>query len=309
MTVAVLFPGQGSQYPGMADPWTSHHAGRALLQDASDALGYDVVEACREEARLSDTAALQPILFACELAAFRVLEAEGVEVDMAAGHSLGEFAALVAAGAVPFRRALEVVVERGRATGEAAQEVRGAMSAIVGPSPDEVQELCRIAGRGDVLAVAAENAPRQAVVSGTVAAVERAEALARSRGARVVRLDVAGAFHSPLMRPALPPLRQALAWLPFYFPRFPVVPNASGRPLTHPEALRDVLSRHLVSTVRWERSMRAMAAAGITLFVEAGPGEVLARLARRCVPGARAVSVGSPAEVSALASSMKVSRP
>jgi [acyl-carrier-protein] S-malonyltransferase len=298
---AVLFPGQGSQYPGMADPWSDHPEGRAVLEEASAVLGYDVIEACRDDARLADTAVVQPALFACDLAALRVLEAEGLGFEMAAGHSLGEFAALVAAGATDLGPTLEAVVERGLAMHEAAETTPGAMSALVGISPAEAAEIVRVAGRGDVLMVANENSPKQTVVSGSVPAVERAEDLARSRKARVVRLNVAGAFHSPLMQPALDRVRTAVARLEFRQPRFPVVPNASGRPTSQPSALRDLLSRHLVSPVKWERSIRAMAEAGVDLFVEAGPGEVLAKLAKRAAPGVRAVSAGSPAEALALA--------
>ncbi|MGH2573668.1 MAG: ACP S-malonyltransferase [Actinomycetota bacterium] len=302
MKIAVLFPGQGSQYPGMADPWTGHPAGKDVMAEASDVLGYDVVEACRDEERLADTSVVQPALFACDLAAFRVLESEGLRFAMAAGHSLGEFVALAAAGAVEPKEALAAVVERGRAMQEASEGRRGAMTALVGLSAEEAATICATAGRGDVLTVANENSPKQTVVSGSIEAIERAEEMARSRGARVVRLNVAGAFHSPLMQPALGRVRQAVASMTFREPRFPVVPNASARPSAHPSALRDLLSRHLVSPVRWDRSMRAMADAGIELFVEAGPGEVLSKLVKRCVPGARGVAAGSPAEADALAS-------
>jgi [acyl-carrier-protein] S-malonyltransferase len=298
---AVLFPGQGSQYPGMADPWADHPSGRAVLDEASAVLGYDVIEACRDEARLADTAVVQPALFACDLAALRVLEAEGLSFDMAAGHSLGEFVALVAAGATDLGPTLEAVVERGLAMHDASEVTPGAMSALVGISPAEAAEIVKMAGRGDVLMVANENSPKQTVVSGSVPAVERAEDLARSRKARVVRLKVAGAFHSSLMQPALDRVRTAVARLEFREPQFPVVPNASGRPTSQPSALRDLLSRHLVSPVKWERSIRAMAEDGVDLFVEAGPGEVLAKLAKRGAPNVRAVSTGSPAEARALA--------
>jgi [acyl-carrier-protein] S-malonyltransferase len=299
---AVLFPGQGSQYAGMADPWTLHPDARTVLEEAGEVLGYDVVAACREGDRLADTAVVQPALFACDLAAYRALEAEGLRWDAAAGHSLGEFVALVAAGATDLRPTLQAVVERGRAMQDASEKNPGAMTALVGLSPEEAADICRVAGRGDVLMVANENSPKQTVLSGSVPAIERAEDLARSRKCRVVRLKVAGAFHSPLMRPALDRVRAAIARLVFRAPRFPVIPNASGRPTSHPSALRDLLSRHLVSPVKWERSMRAAAAElGVETYVEAGPGDVLAKLAKRCVPGARATSVGTPSEARALA--------
>jgi [acyl-carrier-protein] S-malonyltransferase len=299
---AVLFPGQGSQYPGMADPWADHPEARPVLDESSQVLGYDVIEACRDESRLVDTATVQPALFACDLAAFRVLEGEGFRFDAAAGHSLGEFVALVAAGATDLQPALEAVVERGRAMHEAGEINPGAMTALVGLSPDEAADICRVAGRGDVLMVANENSPKQTVLSGSVPAIERAEELAKSRKCRVVRLKVAGAFHSPLMRPALDRVRAAVARLQFRAPRFPVIPNASGRPTAQPSALRDLLARHLVSPVKWERSMRAAASElSVEWFVEAGPGDVLSKLAKRCVPEARATSVGTPDEARALA--------
>lgn len=306
MSIAVVFPGQGSQYPGMADPWASHAAGRAALEEASEVLGWDVIEAARDEEKLADTAIVQPALFACDMAAFRVLQDQGLRFEAAAGHSLGEFAALVAAGAVEFGPMLEAVVERGKAMHDAAERSPGAMTALVGLSPQEAAEICNVAGRGDVLMVANENSPKQTVVSGSVAAIERAEELARSRRARTVRLKVAGGFHSPLMRPALDRVRAAIARLRFDTPSMPVVPNASGQPVEHPFALRDLLSRHLVSPVKWERSMRAMAEMGVDTFVEAGPGDVLSKLAKRCVPGARAVAVGTPGEAQALAADLGV---
>jgi [acyl-carrier-protein] S-malonyltransferase len=299
---AVLFPGQGSQYAGMADPWLDHPEARTVVDRCSEVLGYDVAEAARSDERLSDTAVVQPALFACDLAAFGVLEEEGLRWNAAAGHSLGEFVALVATGATDLGPTLEAVAERGRAMHEAGQANPGAMTALVGLSPDEAADICRVAGRGDVLMVANENSPKQTVLSGSVPAIERAEDLARSRRCRVVRLRVAGAFHSPLMRPALDRVRAAIARLEFRAPRFPVIPNASGRPTSQPSALRDLLSRHLVSPVRWERSIRAAGdELGVELFVEAGPGDVLAKLAKRCAPGARATSVGTPGQARALA--------
>ena len=300
MKIAALFPGQGSQFPGMADPWLEHPAGREALEACSEALGYDVADACRDEEQLKDTAIVQPALFSCDLAAARVLEAEGVTFSMAAGHSLGEFVALVVAGATDLAPTIDAVVERGRAMHDAGEQNPGTMSALVGISPAEAEEIVRTAGRGDVLTVANENSPKQTVVSGTLEAVERAEELVRSRGAKAVRLKVAGAFHSSLMQPAAERVRKAVASLAFREPRFPVVPNASGRPSTQPSALRDLLGRHVVSPVKWERSMRAMDEEGIALYVEAGPGDVLTKLVKRCVPGARAVSVDGPQDAKAV---------
>lgn len=294
MRIGVLFPGQGSQYPAMADAWVDDKHAKRVLNKASKVLGWDVVEASRDAEALKRTDIVQPAIFACDLAAYSVLREEGVPCHAVAGHSLGEYAALVAAGVVDLRHGLEALAVRARAMQEASERNPGAMTALVGMSVEEAREVCEVAGRGDTLAVANENGPRQTVLSGSVAAVERAEELARTRGAKTVRLQVAGAFHSPLMDPAVQPVREAISRMNFHAPRFPVVPNASGKPTTQPLALRDLLSRHLSSPVKWDASLRAMAETGITLFVEAGPGDVLAKLARRAVPGAEVRTVGSP---------------
>jgi [acyl-carrier-protein] S-malonyltransferase len=303
--VAALFPGQGSQYAGMADPWMSHAGGRSALEEVSEVWGRDVVALCRDEDALGTTELVQPALFACDIAAFRVLEAEGVEFTAAAGHSLGEYVALVAAGAVDLPAAFRAVLERGRAMQDASNAEPGGMTALIGLTPEIAAEVCRVAGRGDVLEVANENAPKQIVLSGSAAALERAEELARARGAKAIRLKVSGAFHSPLMRPALDRVREAISRMEFREPRLAVVPNASGRPTRQPAALRDLLSRHLVSPVRWDRSIRALADAGIEGFVEAGPGDVLSKLVRRIVPGAAVWPVGSPESAAAVARSIE----
>lgn len=303
--LALLFPGQGSQYPGMADPWTSHPASAAALQEASDAFGFDIVEAGRDESQLDRTDVSQPVVFACDVAAFRVIQESGLEASAICGHSLGEFAALVAAGAISFKDAIEVVRERSQAMAEACRAEPGAMSALVGLSAEEAAEVCRIAGRGGVLVVANENGPKQTVVSGSVAAIELAERLARDSGARPVRLRVEGAFHSPLMRPALERVRSAIARAPITGSTVTVIPNASGKPERRGPVIRDLLSRQLLSPVRWDRSMRSLADIGIDLVIEAGPGDVLAKLARRSVPGATTVSLGTPGEILAFADGLQ----
>lgn len=297
--VAVVFPGQGSQFPGMADPWTGHDVSREVLERTSAALGRDVVEGCRDEGALARTDLVQPALLACGVAAFRVLEAEGCAFMGAAGHSLGEFAALVATGALELEDALEVVLVRGRAMAEAGAARPGAMCALLGTGPEQAAELCSAARGDDVLVVANENSPQQVVLSGSVAAIERAEALAAERGIRAVRLKVAGAFHSPLMGPAIEPLAEALDRVVFRTPRFPIAENVTGELTTDPEELRSLLKRQVVSPVRWNRCVEALAAAGAGTFVEAGPGDVLTKLAKRIVPLARAVAVGSPADAAA----------
>ena len=298
--VAVVFPGQGSQYAGMADPWLAHGAGRSVLDECSEVLGYDIAALCRDAEALSRTDVVQPALFACDVAAYRVLESEGVHPVVVAGHSLGEYAALVAAGVLDLEPTLKAVAERGAATHEAAQSHPGAMTALVGLGPEEAAEISRIAGRGDVLAVANENSASQTVLSGTVAAVERVEALARTRRVKAVRLKVEGAFHSPLMQPALDRVRRAIAGLEFREPRLAVIPNASGHPTTSPQEIRDLLGRQLLSPVRWSRTMESLAELSADTLIEAGPSDVLTRLARRSIRNVRAVAVGSPEDVRSL---------
>jgi [acyl-carrier-protein] S-malonyltransferase len=305
MPVAVVFPGQGSQITGMADPWLEHPAGRSVIDAVSHAMERDLPALCRDEKALRTTEIVQPALFACDLAAFRVLEAEGASFSAAAGHSLGEFVALVAAGTLELRPALDLVIARGRAMQEAADERPGTMTALLGIRAADAAEVCAIAGRGDVLAVANENAPKQSVLSGSVEAIERAEELARSRGAKALRLRVAGAFHSPLMQPAVPAIRDAVSRLRFERPRFPVVPNVTGHPTSEPSALRDALTRHVVSPVRWERTIQSFASAGIDTVVEAGPGDVLTKLARRTVEGIRAVAVRTPEQAAVFAAGLE----
>lgn len=303
--IAIVFPGQGSQYPGMADPWTSHPASARALEEGSAAFGFDVVEAGRDDANLDRTDVSQPVVFACDVAAWRVVEETGLQPVAICGHSLGEFAALVAAGALSFPDAIEVVKERARAMAEACRAEPGAMSALVGLSAEEAAEVCTTAGRGDVLVVANENGPKQTVVSGSLAAIELAERLARDRGARPVRLRVEGAFHSPLMRPAMDAVRSTIARAPVHDSRVPVIPNASGEPERRGPVLRDLLARQLLAPVRWERSMRALGGLGVDIVVEAGPGDVLSKLARRTVPGARTVSLGTPGEIVAFADGLR----
>lgn len=305
MGIGVLFPGQGSQYVGMADPWLDHPEGRAQIEAASEALGWDVAEAARSPQKLERTEVVQPAVLACDLAAFAVLRAEGVPVGAAAGHSLGEYAALIAAGAVPLQEGLATLATRAEAMAKASDQNPGGMTALIGISPEDAREICEVAGRGDVLTVANENAPKQIVLSGSIPAVERAEVLARGRGGKSVRLPVAGAFHSPLMQPAVQPVREAISRIQFQAPAFAVVPNASGKPTTQPLVLRDLLARHLISPVLWSRSIEAMSRSGIEWFVEAGPGDVLGKLARRIVPGATVRFVGSPQDARTVATELR----
>ena len=300
--VAVLFPGQGSQYQGMADPWAGHPAGRSILQEASDAMGRDIVAECHDDDALATTEFVQPALLACDVAAFRVLEAEGVAPVGVAGHSLGEFAALVAADVVSLPDALDTVVIRGAAMQRAGEERPGAMTALLGVGAGEAATLCDEVRGADELVVANENSPAQAVISGSVAAIERAETVAKERRIRAVRLPVAGAFHSPLMEPARAEIDERLDAMAFAAPRCPVAENVAGTLVSDPDELRSLMKRQVVSPVRWASSILALAEAGAGAFLEAGPGDVLTKLMKRIVPDAAARAVGSPEEARAAAS-------
>ena len=304
MAIAVVFPGQGSQFAGMADPWAEHPVGGQVLDEASSAMGRDVAADAHDETALATTEFVQPALLACSVAGFRVLEAEGLSgIVGAAGHSLGEFSALVAAGVLSLQGALRVVVVRGEAMQRAAEVAPGTMTALLGSSPDDAEALCEEARGDDVLMVANRNSPAQSVISGSVAAIERAEALAAGRRLRAVRLNVAGAFHSPLMQPDLQPILHELEQLTFEPPAFPIAENVSGSLVADAAELRSLLERHVVSPVRWQEDAHALAAAGATTFLECGPGDVLTKLAKRVVPGATALAVGSPEAAVAAVSS------
>jgi [acyl-carrier-protein] S-malonyltransferase len=279
----------------MADPWVGHPAGKAVLDEASEALGRDVVAGCHEEAALATTGFVQPALVACGLAGFRVLVDEGMAAPVGvAGHSLGEFSALVAAEVFTLPEVLRIVVVRGEAMQRAGEERPGAMAALLGVGRDAAEALCEDAREGDVLVVANLNSPVQVVISGSVAAVDRAETLAKERRIRAVRLPVAGAFHSPLMEPAVEMIDAALDGVAVRAPRFPVAENVSGTLVDDPAELMALLHRHVVSPVRWEDCARALAAAGATTFAEPGAGDVLTKLQKRIDPEVRGAAVGSP---------------
>ena len=301
MHAAIVFPGQGSQFTSMADVWITHAAARAVLDDATDAMGRDVVAGCRDDDALATTEFVQPAILACDVAAFRVLDAFGIAFVGAAGHSLGEFAALVAAGVLALGDALRIVAVRGRAMQAAGEARPGTMTALLGVGSADAAALCDDARGDDVLLIANENSPQQVVISGSVPAIERAEALAGERELRAVRLNVAGAFHSPLMEPAVEPLSAAISEAAFAPPRFPIASNVTGALVSDPAELRALAQRHVVSPVRWGSCAGALRGLGADTFVEAGPGDVLTKLAKRAVPGARAVAVGSPEAASALA--------
>lgn len=291
--VAWLFPGQGSQETGMGrDVAEAYPAARAVFERADAMLGYPLSRLCFEgpDEALRETAQQQPAIFVTSLAIFEAARSGGVLPDarVAAGHSLGEYAALVAAGALTFEDGLRLVEARGRLMQEASAAGPGAMAAIIGLDRAAVERVCAETGAE----LCNDNAPAQIVVGGPPDIVERAMAKAKDAGAqRVVQLAVSGAFHTSLMRPAAEGMARALADCRFADPVVPVISNVTARPLTSAAELREELVAQLTSPVRWVESVRTMAEGGARVFYEIGPGRVLAGLVRRIVPEATVINL------------------
>ena len=286
MGFAAVFPGQGSQSVGMlADLASAFPAVAATFEEASLALGYDLWRVCREgpAERLNSTECTQPAMLAAGVAAWRVWVEEGGGAPAAmAGHSLGEYSALVCAGAVAFPDAVALVAARGRFMQEAVPAGEGAVAAVLGLDDDRVETVCRAAERGEVVRPVNFNAPGQVVLAGHAAAVTRAIGLAREAGARrAVLLPLSVPVHSPLMVPAAERFRARLEETGFAPPRVPVIANVGVEPHGDAASIRDRLVRQLFSPVPWAATVRALAARGIGTVVEPGPGRVLAGLNRR----------------------------
>ncbi|HET6342265.1 MAG TPA: ACP S-malonyltransferase [Gemmatimonadota bacterium] len=304
--VAFQFPGQGSQVVGMGAALAdAYPEARAAFREADEILGFAISTICWEGPgeRLRATENAQPALLAHSVAVVRVLSGRGVRPDWAAGHSLGEFSAHVAAGSVTFDDALRLVRARGEAMAEAGRSSPGSMAAVLGLDDVAVAALCRAVRReGEVLEPANFNAPGQIVISGTRQAIRRAVDEARDHGARkAVELPVSGAFHSPLMAPAAARLAEALSGVELREARIPVVANVDAAPVTDPEAIRSRLLEQLTAPVRWTDCVKRLRELGAIRFVEPGPGAVLTGLLKRIDRELGGQAVGGPEEVETLA--------
>lgn len=305
---AFLFPGQGSQKIGMGKAWAeAFPAARGVFEEASEALGFDVAKLCWEgpESELQLTANTQPAILTASVAIERVLADYGLVPDAVAGHSLGEYSALVAAGVLGLPDAVRLVRRRGELMQESVPVGVGAMAAILGldaAAVRDVADLAADAASGEVCSVANYNSPEQTVIAGHKAAVERAMALAKERGAkRALPLPVSAPFHCALMGPARAGLAPMLAATRFSPARLPVVVNIDARPCSAGEALREALERQIDGPVRWVESVRWLHdEMDVRRFVEVGPGSVLAGLVKRIVPGVETTSIQEPAALAAL---------
>jgi [acyl-carrier-protein] S-malonyltransferase len=307
MAIAFVFPGQGSQQVGMGKALAENFpAAKAVFDEVDEALGEKLSAIMWEgpEDKLTLTANTQPALLAVSIAVLRVLEKErGLKISSAqfvAGHSLGEYSALCAAGAFSLADAAKLLRVRGNAMQAAVPVGQGGMTALIGTDIDQAREIAKEAAQGEVLEVANDNGGGQVVVSGHKAAAERVIEIAKAKGVkRALPLPVSAPFHSPLMEPAAEIMREALALVTVNTPKPPVVANMTAQAETDPDTIRKLLVQQVTGTVRWRESVAYMAQNGVTRFVELGSGKVLAGLVKRIAEGVEGQSVGTPDDIAA----------
>ena len=295
MTIAFVFPGQGSQQVGMMEGFADHPVVRTTFAEASEILGDDLWVLVQQGPAdgLNLTRNTQPVMLTAGVAVWRAWrEAGGPQPAFVAGHSLGEYTALVAAGALEFKDAVPLVRFRAEAMQEAVAAGAGAMAAVIGADDDAVEAACREAAQGEVVEPVNFNAPGQIVIAGSKAAVERAIVAAKARGAkRALLLPVSAPFHSSLLKPAAERLALRLAHVEFRSPSIPVIHNVDVAPHATPDEIRTALAQQAASPVRWTETIRKLAASGVTDVVECGPGRVLAGLTRRIEPSLNAFGI------------------
>lgn len=308
--IGFLFPGQGSQSVGMGRGlYDTFSTVKAVYEEASSVLGYDVAQLCFEgpAERLNLTEYTQPALLVSSAAALRALEPAGLTSVAVAGHSLGEYSAVYAAGGLSFRDAVALVQKRGRYMAEAVPPGTGLVAALLGLSVDVVKAVCQEAASAGVVAAANFNSPGQVVIAGEKGAVERAIEIAKTKGCKkAIPLPVSVPVHTPLMQRAADRLAAEFAGVTWHDLSVPLVNNAEGVALQRAEDIRTSLVRQLPSSVRWEESVQTMARIGVTTFVEIGPGTVLTGLVKRIVPGAATFNVHDPKSLEATVTALGV---
>jgi [acyl-carrier-protein] S-malonyltransferase len=308
MAIAFVFPGQGSQAVGMgAELAKAHASARAVFDEVDAALGQKLsqimFEGPLETLTLTENA--QPALMAVSLAVMRVLEQEkgfrlAGKVKYVAGHSLGEYSALAAAGAISVADAARLLKTRGRAMQAAVPVGQGAMAALLGVGRDAAEKLAAEAAQGEVCQLANDNEPTQAVISGAKTAIDRAAGLAKAHGVRrFLPLNVSAPFHCALMQPAADAMREALAKVEVKSPAVPLIANVLAAPISDPAEIRRRLVEQVTGAVRWRECVARMAADGVTAIYEIGSGKVLAGLAKRIAPALNAASIGTPQDIEA----------
>lgn len=306
MTTALLFPGQGSQKVGMGrDLAHAFAVARQTYDEADEVLGFSLSRLCFEgpEGELVLTRNTQPAILTTSIAVFRALGERGLVFDAVAGHSLGEWTALVAAGALRFRDAVRLTYLRGTYMQDAVSAGEGAMAAIMGLELSATQDVCARASQpGEPVEPANLNGAGQIVISGQTVAVDRAITLAKAAGAkRAVKLAVSAPFHCSLMKPAAEQLAAALAGIEIAAPRVPVIANVTAQPTQDPAQIRELLIQQVTRVVRWEESVRTLAGMGITRAYELGSGSVLKGLVKRIAETIETQAIGEPHEVNAFA--------
>lgn len=307
--IGLVFPGQGSQSVGMGQALCEARPElRQVYDEASSILGYDVAALCFDGPadKLNLTEFTQPALLVCSIAALRALQPAGIKPLAVAGHSLGEYSALVAAGGMSYRDAVGIVQKRGRYMAEAVAPGTGSVAALLGLAADVVKDVCREAASAGVVQAANFNSPGQVVIAGEKAAVERAIAIAKTKGCKkAVPLPVSVPVHTPLMQKAADRLAQDLAAVGWSDLQTPLINNAEAKPIVKADAIRTSLVRQLPSSVLWEDSVKAMAAMGVKIFVEVGPGTVLTGLIRRIAPDAVTMNVNDPKSLESTLQSLR----
>lgn len=302
--IALIFPGQGSQQPAMGKALAeTYPEAREIFEAADDLLGRSISKLCFEgsEEALRQTVNTQPALYVTSAAALAVLRANGFDGSMTAGHSLGEYTALYAAGALDFATGLRLVQARGEAMEQAGRNRPGTMAAVLGLAADRVEEVCREASSAGILAAANWNSPQQVVLSGEEKAIDRAVELATGAGAKLaIKLNVGGAFHSPLMGEAAELLKAALESATISAPRLRFVANVSGGFVEDADSIRRGLLDQLTACVRWSDSVARMAESGAGHFIEVGPGKVLSGLMRRIDRKLKSYSFSNPGDLGSL---------